>query len=123
MSPTKRVLCVDDDEDTCLMLTTLLDRLNYEAVTVPNVSAALERVAAEHFDLYILDTLLPDGTGLEVCEKIREADERTPVVFYSAAVFNEDKVAGLCSGAQAYVSKPNIDELVETIAGLLGDGR
>jgi DNA-binding response OmpR family regulator len=122
MQPTKRrILCVDDDEDTCFMLTRLLQQENYEVKTVKSVSEALELARNESFNLYILDEWFPREAGLGLCRKVREFDPHTPIIFYSGAAFDSDKEEALYAGAQAFVAKPYVEELVCTVHRLLTD--
>jgi CheY-like chemotaxis protein len=122
MRPTKRrILCVDDEEDTCNMLVALLGRENYEVTAVKTVSEALELARAESFNLYILDEWFPREAGLGLCRKIREFDPHTPIIFYSGAAFDSDKEEALYAGAQAFVAKPYIEELLSTVHRLLAD--
>ncbi|HEX8922056.1 MAG TPA: response regulator [Pyrinomonadaceae bacterium] len=122
MQPTKRrLLCAEDDEDTCFMLTHLLQQENYEVKTAKTVSEALELARSESFNLYILDEWFPKGAGLGLCRKIREFDPHTPIIFYSGAAFQSDKEEALYAGAQAFVAKPYVDKLVETVHRLLAD--
>jgi CheY-like chemotaxis protein len=65
--PRPRVLCVDDDEDSRVMLTTLLGIMLIEAKAVGTAAQALSSIRAEHFDLYLLDSHLSDGDGFELC--------------------------------------------------------
>ena len=122
MQPQKRrILCVDDDEDTCSMLNSLLTQENYEVRTVKSVSEALRIAQSESFNLYILDAWFPIEAGLSLCRKIREFDPHTPIIFYSGAAFDSDRQEALYAGAQAFVAKPYIDELLEAIHRLLND--
>jgi CheY-like chemotaxis protein len=122
MQPTKRrILCVDDEEDTCSMLVALLGRENYEVTAVKTVSEALELARTESFNLYILDEWFPHEAGLGLCRKLREFDRHTPIVFYSGAAFDSDKEEALYAGAQAFVAKPYVEELLETVHRLLAD--
>jgi len=122
MQPTKRrILCVDDEEDTCSMLVTLLGHENYEVAAVKTVSEALDLARAESFNLYILDEWFPREAGLGLCRKIREFDPHTPIIFYSGAAFDSDKEEALYAGAQAFVAKPYVEELLETVHRLLAD--
>ncbi|HWT01724.1 MAG TPA: response regulator [Pyrinomonadaceae bacterium] len=122
MQPTKRrILCVDDDADTCNMLVVLLGRENYEVTAVKTVSEALGLARAESFNLYILDEWFPREAGLGLCRKIREFDRYTPIVFYSGAAFDSDKEEALYAGAQAFVAKPYVEELLATVHRLLAD--
>jgi CheY-like chemotaxis protein len=122
MQPTKRrILCVDDDEDTCLMLVTLLGRENYEVVAVKSVSEALGLARAESFNLYVLDEWFPQDAGLVLCRKLREFDPHTPIVFYSGAAFDSDREEAIYAGAQSFVAKPYVEELIQTVHRLLSD--
>jgi CheY-like chemotaxis protein len=122
MQPTKRrILCAEDDEDTCFMLTHLLEQENYEVKAVKTVSEALELARGESFNLYILDEWFPREAGLGLCRKIREFDPHTPIIFYSGAAFDSDKEEALYAGAQAFVAKPFVEKLVETVHHLLTD--
>lgn len=122
MQPIKRrILCVDDDEDICFVLTHLLGQENYEVIAVKVVSEALQLAQNESFNLYILDEWFPREAGLGLCRKIREFDPHTPIIFYSGAAFESDKEEALYAGAQAFVAKPYFDELIETVHRLLTD--
>ena len=122
MQPKKRrILCVDDDVETCFMLTKLLEQENYEVRTAKSVSEALQIAKNESFNLYILDAWFPLEAGLGLCRKIREFDPHTPIIFYSGAAFDSDKQEALFAGANAFVAKPYVEELVETIHRFLVD--
>lgn len=116
----KRILCVDDEEDTREMLCALLGLVNCEVLTAATAAEALEMIARERFDLYLLDNWLPGGSGTELCRKIRETDSSTPVVFYSGAALDSEREEALAAGAQAYLVKPrDLGLLVETVNSLL----
>ena len=122
MQPKKRrILCVDDDEDTCSMLVTLLGLENYEVRAVKTVSEALELARAEPFNLYVLDEWFPRDAGLVLCRKIREFDPHTPIIFYSGAAFDSDREEALYAGAQAFVAKPYVEELILAVHRHLAD--
>src|SRR5919202_642222 len=122
MQPQKRrILCVDDDEDTCSMLENLLGQENYQTKIANSVSEGLKLARNESFNLYILDAWFPKEAGLSLCRKIREFDRHTPIIFYSGAAFDSDREEALYAGAQAFVAKPYIDELLKTIHSLLND--
>lgn len=118
-----RILCVEDDDDTCLLLTTLLDNYGFEAVCVADADAAFRLMAGEEFRLYILDGQLPGVSGLTLCEQIRQRDGRTPVIIFSGHAYESDRVAGLGAGADAYIIKPSIKELVPTVKRLLAQAQ
>lgn len=120
MQKTKpRILFVDDNDDTCFMVVMLLRRSDYEVITANCVASGLNLAQHETFDLYLLDNRFTDGTGQDLCKKIRAFDQETPIVFYSGDAYEIDKQRALSSGAQAYVIKPDIDGLPKAIASLI----
>jgi CheY-like chemotaxis protein len=122
MQPSKcRILCVDDHEDTSYMLTHLLKNSSYEVVTAASIDNALRLIRSEPFDLYVLDKRLPDGSGLDLCRKLNAATPDVPIIFYSGDAYDLHRQEGLCAGAEAYVSKPQVDELILTVHRLLAD--
>lgn len=123
MQPTKqRILCVEDNEDTCLMLSFLLGQAGYEVRQADSFAEGLRLTKSERFDLYILDNRFADGTGLELCGRIRELHPATPIIFLSGLAHESDRQRGLKAGAQAYLIKPDgISKLVETIRRLAGN--
>src|SRR4030095_11369398 len=110
-----RVLCVDDDEDSRVMLVTLLRFAFIEAKAVGTAAQALSLIRAEHFDLYMLDGRLPEIDGFELCRRMRAFDPHIPILFFSGAAYEPDKKRGIEAGADDYVVKPNISELVRSI--------
>jgi len=110
-----RVLCVDDDEDSRVMLTTLLKLALIEAKAVGTGAQALSSIQAESFDLYMLDSRLPDVDGFELCRRMRAIDPHTPILFFSGAAFEADKKKGIEAGANAYLIKPDLDGLLGSI--------
>jgi DNA-binding response OmpR family regulator len=117
-----RVLYVEDHEDTRELVTLLLGQRSFEVVTGATIETGLALAKAQRFDLYLLDSWLPDGSGLDLCERIREFDQTTPILFYSAAAYASDHALALQCGAQAYLIKPSqpaelcrmVSELIET---------
>jgi DNA-binding response OmpR family regulator len=118
-----RVLCVDGDEDFREMLSILLKVLRVEAKAVATAAQALWLIQAERFDLYLLDTFLPDLDGFELCRQMRAADPRTPILFFSGAGYADDKQKGVEAGANAYVVKPDVDGLVERITQFIAPAK
>ncbi len=116
-----RVLCVDDDEDSRVMLITLLRLALIEAKAVGTAAQALSSIQAERFDLYLLDSRLPDLDGFELCRRMRDFDPHTPILFFSGAAYEADKKRGIEAGANAYVIKPDVDGLVGSIRQLVCD--
>jgi len=110
-----RVLCVDDDEDSRVMLIMLLRHELIEAKAVGTAVQAMSSIQTEHFDLYLLDSRLPDLDGFALCRRIRDFDPETPILFFSGAAYEADKKRGIEAGANAYVIKPDLDGLLESI--------
>lgn len=118
--PRKRILYVDRDADTLEMVTILLSkRAEYEVVTALTSAQAVQLAQSGHFDLYLLESRLPDGTGLELCQRLREFDTQTPILFYVATVsFTPQQVSEV--GGQGCVKKlDGIEALQESISRLL----
>jgi two-component system OmpR family response regulator len=110
-----RVLCVDDDEDAREMLSLLLKYWRIETKTAGTAAQALSLIQAERFDLYLLDTVLPDLDGFELCRRVRNLDPRTPILFFSGAAYEVDKEKGIEAGANDYISKPDIEGVLGRI--------
>ena len=115
----KRILCVEDDEDSRDMMHFLLGEYGYEPVVAASVSDALERARSGGLALCILDQWFIESNGIELCQQIRAFDSDMPIVFYSGAGYEADIKKGLDAGAHAYVVKPDIDRLKETIDRLI----
>lgn len=117
--PLSQVLYVDDDDEAGEMLSLLLKSHRIELTCAPSAADAWLKLKAECFDLYLLDAWLPDLDGFELCRQIRESDKSTPVLFYSAAAYDADKKRAFTAGADAYVTKPDIEGLIETVTELI----
>jgi two-component system OmpR family response regulator len=116
-----RILCMDDNPDSRDVVHLTLMAEGYEIICVESGREAIDLVRREHFDLLIFDNWLPDLTGTEVTKIIREFNQTTPILFYSAAAYDSDKRAAFEAGAQAYLVKPvGIDELVPQVEKLIG---
>jgi CheY-like chemotaxis protein len=111
---TPRILFVDDHDDTRFMVKTLLGLSNYDVATAESMASGLLLAHSENFDLYILDTHLPDGSGTELCQKIREFDDHTPIIIFSGETPQRLRAA-LAYGAQECVMKPKLDGLQQAI--------
>lgn len=110
-----RVLYVDDDEDSREMLCLLLRSLRIEVEAVPTAAQALSSIQIEHFDLYLLDAWLPDLDGFELCRRIRQLLPHTPILFFSGAAYETDKQRAIEAGANTYVIKPDVSDLLEHV--------
>jgi len=103
-SPKKRILCVEDDKDTCELLGILF--LEYEVVFAGSLKEAFSLLESQHFDLYVLDNWLPDGSGIEVCQKIHALKPDVPIIFTSAVGQKSEIKKALAAGAKEYLVKP-----------------
>src|SRR5215212_2073600 len=101
-----RILCVDDDADTCEMLSVFLEQAGYEVMVAASVVDGLRLAIKERFDLYLLDLRLSDGNGIELCKQIRAFDAGTPVVVCSGDVRECVRDQVLQVGVQDFLKKP-----------------
>jgi DNA-binding response OmpR family regulator len=116
-----RILHVDDHQDTRLMMAALLQDRGYGVLTAGSVSEALELAKDITFDLYILDVRLPDGTGVELCQKLHETRPGIPILYYSAYGDSAEVESALAICGDAYLKKPVcIADLENLVAKLLG---
>lgn len=115
-----RILVVEDEEAIAEGLTTVLRREGHEPTWENNGRAGLERARAERFDLILLDVRLPEMDGFEVCQRLRQAGNFTPILLLTARNQSDDLVYGLSVGADDYVVKPfDLGELLARVASLL----
>jgi CheY-like chemotaxis protein len=115
-----RILCIEDNEDSCEILDILLSRAGYEVVLARTAAEALNRTLTDSFDVLLLDNHLPDGSGLELCQQIREFNRHTPICFYTSDAYPKQIEAAMRAGANAYLVKPVLpDEMERTIGQLL----
>jgi len=116
----RRVLYVEDHEDTRELITIVLRQRDFEVANANTVDLGVRLASEERFDLYLLDSWLPDGSGLDLCRRIRKFDQVTPILFYSAAAYEADKNMALSAGAQAYLIKPSqTSELCDLVSSLI----
>jgi DNA-binding response OmpR family regulator len=119
----KRILVVDDEVYIAHILEFSLGMEGYEVITAMSGQEALTQADQESPDLIVLDILMPDMDGYEVCRRLR-ADERfaeTPIILLTAKHGEEDRTRGLEVGASAYITKPfRPVELIDQIRSLLG---
>ena len=119
MSPPARILVVDDEPQILRALQTNLRGAGYEVFTADTAKAALAEAAARQPDAVILDLVLPDGSGTDVCRELRTWSS-APVIVLSAVGDEGEKVAALDAGADDYVTKPfGIDELLARLRASL----
>ena len=119
-----RVLYIEDHEDTRELVTLLLGQKSFDVVTGATIESGIALALGQQFDLYLLDSWLPDGSGLDLCQRIREFDQTTPILFYSAAAYASDHEMALRCGAQAYLIKPSQpSELCRMVTDLIEESR
>jgi two-component system response regulator ResD len=114
------VLIVDDDDTVAGVVVSYLERAGFQVKHVTDGQAALDIVAAIPPDLIVLDLMLPEVDGLEVCRRVRVSHPDLPVIMLTALAEAEDRIAGLVVGADDYVTKPfSPRELVLRIESVL----
>jgi len=101
----KKILLLEDDEALSTGIVMAMNRENYEFTQCFTISETREVLKGQIFDLIILDINLPDGSGLELCHKIRK-NNKTPIILLTARGTELDIVAGLETGADDYITKP-----------------
>lgn len=129
----KNILLVEDDPQITNLLTLHLHGPSYSVTACDSAGAALEKLeaagggavgvraeGASAFHLIILDIMLPDGSGIDICRKIRGKDGRTPILMLSSLADETDKVLALELGADDYLTKPfGVFELMARVKALL----
>lgn len=125
MSETKAaILIVEDEENLQEALKLNLELEGYDITCAENGAIALKKVEEGYFDLIILDVMLPEIDGFDVCESIRLQNIDTPILMLSARSGSSDRVTGLKRGADDYLTKPfNLEELLLRIEKLIEKNR
>lgn len=117
------ILHVDDDPDIRLLIAGSLREFGYVVATAGTVAEALQLSREFRFDLFILDVRLPDGTGIELCQQLRQLQPNVPILYYSAYASESEQKAALSVCGDAYLKKPVLaEELEQTISRLLNRG-
>lgn len=123
-TPKGRILCTEDDIDTRDLITFVLSGYGFEVICTDSPDEAVELAKTQAFDLYLVDNWLPGLTGMELTRKLREFDNKTPILFYSAAAYETDKEAARASGAQGYLVKPaDGDHLIAEVTRLIAESK
>ncbi len=102
----QRLLVVDDEQSIVTLLQFNLEKSGYEVVTAMDGKAGLELARTQSFDLIVLDLMLPEIDGLDVCKQLRQSKILTPILMLTAKDDEFDKVLGLELGADDYMTKP-----------------
>lgn len=125
MATKKRILIVDDEKQLVSLVSLHMDMSGYDVLTAVDGNKALKMIEEEEPDLVILDLMLPEMDGWEVCRRLRAA-ERTkdiPVIMLTARSGADDKLKGFECGADDYITKPfSPRELVARVKRVLDEG-
>lgn len=115
-----RILLVDDEPELTEPLSRVLRREGYQVDIADDGGSGGELASQGSYDLLILDWMLPQASGLEICQKIRSQGQTTPVLFLTAKDTVDDRVQGLDAGADDYIVKPfELRELLARVRALL----
>jgi DNA-binding response OmpR family regulator len=113
-----RVLIIEDDEAVALLVRTLLSKAGYQVEWAATGQTSLDRLEAAEIDLVLLDLMLPDMSGLDVCRHVRErvGEVYLPVLMLTALASDAERLAGFAAGADDYITKPFYpDELLSRV--------
>src|SRR3990172_4688022 len=104
----ERILIVDDDNDSLKLIGLMLQRHGYEVIAANAGNQGIAKATSESPDLIILDVMMPDMNGYEVCRRLRAnpATQSIPIIMFTAKTLIDDKVAGFEAGADDYLTKP-----------------
>lgn len=117
---TKHILLVEDEEHLLKTIQLNLELEGYAVTTTVNGIEALKEFRRAHFDLVILDVMLPEIHGFDVCEEIRKENTQVSILFLTAKASGSDRIQGLKLGADDYLTKPfNLEELLLRVQILL----
>lgn len=120
MDEKQKILVVDDNPRIARVLQIELQAAGYRVATEGNGKRAYERIMREDYDLVVLDIMLPEMDGFEICKRVREVSEKPPIIMLTAKDDIQDKIAGLKLGAVDYMTKPfSDDELLIRIQNTL----
>jgi DNA-binding response OmpR family regulator len=120
-----KILIVDDDQGTTKLLELILSQEGYDVISVNNSSDTLTTALMYDPNLILLDLVMPNGDGFEVCRNVREKSQfaHIPIVFFTSVGDVEKKVVAFGMGASDYIVKPvHPQELKVRIKALIGNG-
>jgi two-component system alkaline phosphatase synthesis response regulator PhoP len=120
MSEAPRILIVDDEEHLAAGIRENLEAEGYATELAHDGKSGLDKARAAHFDLILLDIMMPEMNGLELCETLRREGRQTPVLFLTVKGGPEERVRGLEAGGDDYLAKPfHLRELLLRVAAIL----
>ena len=121
MKPPKRprVLYVEDDKDSCEMMSILLDISGIDVTYTHGIETTMDLPDKNKFDLFLIDHWLKDGSGSDLCKKLRSEFPKIPVVFYTGCATLLERKNGMLSGAAAYLVKPYSDLVAPIVLRLV----
>lgn len=115
-----RILLVEDEENIRDVVKLNLELEEYEVVATANGREAIKLFQEQHFDLLILDVMLPEIDGFQICEQVRLTNLDVPIIFLTAKDTAADRIAGLKKGADDYLPKPFVlEELLLRVNNLI----
>ncbi len=116
----RRILVVDDEDNLRTMLAAALKFEGYQVVQAANGREGLRSVKEQRPDLIVLDVMMPELDGFGMLKRLRDAGDRTPVIFLTARAESADAVEGLGLGADDYLAKPfSLEELVARVEAVM----
>lgn len=115
-----RILLVEDEDNIRTAVKLNLEMDDYEVIAVENGKKAMKNFNEQHFDLVILDVMLPEVDGFQICDQMRLINTDIPIIFLTAKDAAADRITGLKRGGDDYLTKPfNIEELLLRISNLI----
>lgn len=119
-----KILLVEDDPNLGFVIKDRLDEQGYEVTLAKDGVSGYQNFMQQHFNLCIFDVMLPKKDGFELMKDVRVADKTVPIILLTAKSLMEDKIKGLRSGADDYITKPfNMEELVLRVEAILKRSR
>lgn len=116
----KRILVIEDDQDINKLIAMNLEDMNHDVETCGNGRRGFEMASSGQYDLMVLDLMLPEMDGLEICRALRAANVITPILMLTARDSEADRVVGLEMGADDYLTKPfSVRELQARVKAML----